>query len=287
MKIINGLAPGALKLRKRIGDISHEANTRLKWFDYYDGVGRNARKTCRHFGISPDTFYRWKKRYRPDDLKTLEERSRCPKRVRRPTWTTEIVQAILELREQYPRWGKDKLTVLLEGKGINVSVSMVGRIIRYLKNRGMLKEPIPNHVSTRKRCQKRPYATRKPKEYIAREPGDIVELDTLDIRPLPGVAIKHFTARDVTSRWDVIEASSRATASSATHFIGSVLERMPFRVKAIQVDGGSEFQSVFEEECCRLGIRLFVLPPRSPKLNGHVERAHRTCLLYTSDAADE
>jgi len=276
MKIINGLAPGALKLRKRIGDISHEANTRLKWFDYYDGVGRNARKTCRHFGISPDTFYRWKKRYRPDDLKTLEERSRCPKRVRRPTWTTEIVQAILELREQYPRWGKDKLTVLLEGKGINVSVSMVGRIIRYLKNRGVLKEPIPNHVSTRKRCQKRPYATRKPKEYIAREPGDIVELDTLDIRPLPGVAIKHFTARDVTSRWDVIEASSRATASSATHFIGSVLERMPFRVKAIQVDGGSEFQSVFEEECCRLGIRLFVLPPRSPKLNGHVERAHRT-----------
>jgi transposase InsO family protein len=51
---------------------------------------------------------------------------------------------------------------------------------------------------------------------------------------------------------------------------------MPFPVKAIQVDGGSEFQSVFEEACCRLGIRLFVLPPRSPKLNGHVERAHRT-----------
>ncbi len=26
----------------------------------------------------------------------------------------------------------------------------------------------------------------------------------------------------------------------------------------------------------RRGIRLFVLPPRSPKLNGHVERAQRT-----------
>ncbi len=276
MRIISGSVPGALSLRRRIGDVSKEAYNRLKWFDYYKSVGNNARKTCRHFGISPDTFYRWRKRYRPDNIKTLENHSSRPKRVRRPAWTPEIVQVVLELREQYPRWGKEKLAVLLEGKGIKVSVSMVGRIIRYLKNRGVLKEPIPNHISARKRCQNRPYAIRKPKEYTAWEPGDIVELDTLDIRPLPGVAIKHFTARDVISRWDVIEASRQATASSATHFIGSVLERMPFRVKAIQVDGGSEFQSVFEEECCRLGIRLFVLPPRSPKLNGHVERAHRT-----------
>jgi putative transposase len=32
----------------------------------------------------------------------------------------------------------------------------------------------------------------------------------------------------------------------------------------------------FEEACCALGIALFVLPPRSPKLNGHVERMQRT-----------
>lgn len=276
MKIINALAPGALTLGKLIGDISHEASTRLKWFDYYERVGRNARKTCRHFGISPDTFYRWKRRYRPDDLKTLEVRSRRPKRVRQPIWTTETAQAVLVLREEYPRWGKEKLAVLLKERGIKVSVSMVGRILKYLKDRGVLKEPLTNHISARKRAQKRPYAVRKPKEYLAREAGDIVEVDTLDVRPLPGVNIKHFTARDIISRWDVIEASSRATASSAAHFIASIIERMPFPVRAIQVDGGSEFQSVFEEECQRLGIRLFVLPARSPKLNGHVERAHRT-----------
>ena len=51
---------------------------------------------------------------------------------------------------------------------------------------------------------------------------------------------------------------------------------MPFPIKVIQVDGGSEFQDFFEEECQRRGIKLFVLPPRSPKLNGHVERAQRT-----------
>ena len=51
---------------------------------------------------------------------------------------------------------------------------------------------------------------------------------------------------------------------------------MPFPVRSIQVDGGSEFEALFEEECQRRGIKLFVLPLRSPKLNGSVERAHRT-----------
>ncbi|GAI35385.1 unnamed protein product, partial [marine sediment metagenome] len=51
---------------------------------------------------------------------------------------------------------------------------------------------------------------------------------------------------------------------------------MPFPIRAIQVDGGSEFQDAFERECQERGIKLFVLPPRSPKLNGHVERAQRT-----------
>ena len=38
----------------------------------------------------------------------------------------------------------------------------------------------------------------------------MVQVDTLDVRPLPGMALKHFTARDVVSRWDVVEAHSRA-----------------------------------------------------------------------------
>jgi transposase InsO family protein len=51
---------------------------------------------------------------------------------------------------------------------------------------------------------------------------------------------------------------------------------MPFRVKAIQVDGGSEFQAGFEQACKERKLLLFLLPPHSPKLNGHVERANRT-----------
>ena len=99
-----------------------------------------------------------------------------------------------------------------------------------------------------------------------------MQLDTLDIR----VLLKHFTAHDVISRWNTVSVYSRVTANTATGFLDTLEKRMPFPVKAIQVDGGSEFEAVFEEECQKRGIKLFVLPPRSPKLNGGVERAHRT-----------
>jgi putative transposase len=275
MKIKSGVVSGVSQLA-RIKELSREATRRLRWFDYYYCHGHNARLTCRHFGISPQTFYRWKRRYDPDHLGSLEDCSRRPRHVRQPTWTTEIAEAVLKLREEYPRWGKDKLVILLHEDGYKVSTSMVGRIIRHLKQRGVLKEPVPNHISARKRQRQRPYAVRKPREYVARGPGDIVQIDTLDVRPLPGVAFKHFTARDVVSRWDIIEVYNRATAQTAASFLEVVARRMPFPVRAVQVDGGSEFEALFEEECQRRGIRLFVLPPRSPKLNGHVERAHRT-----------
>jgi putative transposase len=276
MKLRSALVPGSITVGRRIGDVSHDANKRLRWFDYYYSHSRNARLTCRHFDITPDTFYKWKRRYRPSDLKTLEDHAHRPKRVRQPTWSVEQIQAVLKIREEHPRWGKEKLANLLTENGIKVSASMVGRIMRYLKDRGVLKEPLRQSISVRKKTRNRPYATRKPKEYMARLPGDIVQVDTMDVRPLPGVIIKHFSARDIISRWDVVEASSSATATSASRFIAAIIARMPFRVKAIQVDGGSEFQSIFEETCQQLGIRLFVLPPRSPKLNGHVERANRT-----------
>ena len=120
-----------------------------------------------------------------------------------------------ELRNKYPRWGKDKLIVLLKGQGFKTSVSTVGHIIVYLKRRGELVEPLRRAVSARRRI-KRPYAIRKPKDYEAVKPGDIVQIDTLDIRPLPWIILKQFTAGDTVSRWDVIEARTRATARRAS-----------------------------------------------------------------------
>jgi putative transposase len=108
------------------------------------------------------------------------------------------------------------------------------------------------------------------------QPDDRVEVDTKEIRMRRDAILKHFSARDVVSRWDVAQVHHRATSLAAARFLDTLLDRVPFPVKALQVDGGSEFAAEFEQACQQKELPLFVLPPKSPKLNGHVERSHRT-----------
>lgn len=275
MRIVSNVTGPMLRLaRQRTREISREANRRLDWFEH-DRRHHNVSFTCRHFGISRQTFYRWKRRYDPLNLQTLESRSSCPKRKRLPTWTTEQILAVKAMRERYPSWGKAKLRVLLAREGVFLSVSRVGRILTYLRRKRAL--PVPTRrISARKYHRLRPYAVRKPREYRPIAPGDLVQIDTLDIHPVPNKHFKQFTAHDVVSRYGVLELHERATARTATLALGAVLDRMPFPVRAIQIDGGSEFMADFEEACRDRGVQLFVLPPRSPKLNGCVERGNRT-----------
>ncbi len=276
MQIKSARVRGDKRLGRIGAELSREAKVRLAWMDFYERHEHNVAQTCRHFGISRQTFYRWWGRYDPGRLRSLESRSHRPKRLRTPAWTRELVLAVLHQREQHPRWGKDKLAVLLRQNGHEVSTSMVGRVLAHLKARGVLREPLGRAVSAHRRPWNRPYAVRKPKDYPVHEPGDLVQVDTLDLRPVPGVVLKQFTARDMVSRWDVLEVHTRATAPLAAKFLSTLQARLPFPLKAVQVDGGSEFAAAFEDACQQRGIRLFVLPPRSPKLNGCVERANRT-----------
>ncbi len=269
------IAKGFYRLSKNeTPELSQKELDRLRAMTIYRET-KEVELVCESFGISRATLYRWLKRWDPKDWDSLKEGSRRPRRVRRALWSWELVRAVKELREEYPRWGKDKIGVLVRDQGYEVSTSTVGRILRHLKQRGELKEPKRRQISVKRRSR-RPYGVRKPGDYIVEKPGDLVQVDTLDIRPFPWISLKQFTARDVVSRWDVIEARRRATATTAKEFIETLEQRMPFKVKALQVDGGSEFYSEFEEECQRKKIRLFILPPKSPKLNGCVERANRT-----------
>ncbi|MGH9499671.1 MAG: helix-turn-helix domain-containing protein [Terriglobales bacterium] len=260
----SGKPPRSARLATTGMELSRAAQVRLAWMDFYRRT-QNVALTCRHFGISRQTFYRWLKRYEPMDLSSLESGSHRPHRCRRPTWSFLLEGKVLTLRLQYPRWGKDKMVVLLRRQGLQVSASMVGRILWHLKRQGRLVEaPRSGVKGSRRALRVRPYAVRKPKQYAASRPGDLVEVDTMQVRPIPGMIFQQFTARDVISRWDVIQAHHRATAQSATDFLDTLAHRMPFPLRALQVDGGSEFAAEFEQACQQRGLHLFVLPPRSP-----------------------
>jgi transposase len=191
------LIPGSEYIRSlvRRGTISKEAARRLRWMDHYAEHG-NARLTCRYFGISPQTFYRWKNRYDPYDLTTLEEESRRPHRVRLRKTPGAVEKRVLELRDRYPRWGREKLAVLLEREGIRLSGSTVGRVMARLRKRGLLVEPenVRQAKLARRRRRKPRYVVRKPKGYRVEAPGDLVQVDTLQVWLVPKEVRFQFSA---------------------------------------------------------------------------------------------
>src|ERR1700690_2781416 len=129
MQIRPAKIPKARQLARMGPELSREAQLRLKWMSHYLRQGRNASFACRHFGISRQSFYRWWRRYDPQDLSTLEGRSHRPRRPRQATWNPKLGHGVLPLRRKFPRWAKDKLVVLLHQERLCVSPSMGGRIL--------------------------------------------------------------------------------------------------------------------------------------------------------------
>ena len=87
---------------------------RLEWMDWYKGHGENASLTCRHFGISRKTFYKWQKRYKLFGLKGLDDKSKAPKKVRQPEISQEQEKRVIKIRKEHIRYGKKKIKVLYE-----------------------------------------------------------------------------------------------------------------------------------------------------------------------------
>ena len=230
--------------------------------------GLIAADAARAVGHARASLYRWAKRPEPA--------SRRPKRVRAKTWTPALVRAVERLRLDFPMWGRAKLGPLVRAQGFTASDATVGRIIARLAERGVVQKvpDLRKRSHPRRWTPKRRFAVRLPKDLKSERPGHIVQLDTVFITLEPGKSIKHFTAYDPAAKWTVGQAFNRATAQSAARFLDKLIRDMPFTVNAIQVDGGSEFMAEFEEACETKAITLFVLPPKSPKLNGAVERCN-------------
>ncbi len=95
MHTVTALALWALGLAKLCAELSKTARQRLPWFDWRQRRGASVALTCRHFGINRQTFYRWNGRYNPLNLQSLEDLSRRPRRRRRPTYSPELVEAVM------------------------------------------------------------------------------------------------------------------------------------------------------------------------------------------------
>ena len=83
-----------------MGPDDRAVHRRLGWFRYVDEVTHNVAKTCRYFGISRRTCYRWYRRYGKLGEAGLRNGSSRPLHSPRAT-SAAIVEKILYLRRYY------------------------------------------------------------------------------------------------------------------------------------------------------------------------------------------
>jgi transposase InsO family protein len=225
---------------------------------------QNVARVCRRFGISRKSFYKWKRRHAEHGDAGLCDRPRTPQRSPRAT-AREVVSKILYLRQHY-HFGPGRIASYLHRfHRVTIAVSSVHRI---LTRHGMNRLPAN---------QKHQPHGRRWQRYEKPQPGHRLQLDVKFLERIPGTRrrLYQFTAIDDCTRIRVLKVYDACNQRTAILFIDEVIRRLPFRLHVVQTDNGAEFQSQFHWHLETLDIRHVYIRPRTPRLNGKVERSHR------------
>ena len=226
------------------------------WLQTYKTLG-SVSKAARRCGIPRSTLYRWLGRYRELGLGGLQDKSQRPKKLGKLKVTPELEKLIIYLRQKY-KFGPKRIAIqLIRNNDANLSVSTIWRILN------------KHNVPAIKKY-------RKHKDYLRYNrpiPGDRVQMDVTKVCQ----NCYQFTAIDDCTRLRVLRLYPNKKAESAVCFLSDVLDNFPFPIQRIQTDWGTEFfNDQFQEELMVHFIKFRPIKPRSPHLNGKVERSQKT-----------
>ena len=241
------------------------------------GAGCDEAVALEQLGISRRTLYRWQAALAARGQRGLAPKSTRPHRVRRRAYRAQDVKAVLDTRREYPFMGKARIHGMLRRRGVQLSVSTVGRILERALAAGAISRAsfCEGRVKPKRRRRFAKWARRWKYGSRARGVGELVQVDHMTYTA-DGRTLKEFRAVCPVSKFMVTRVYSRATAGNARRFLMDLVGTLPFPLRSLQVDGGSEFMAEFENTCERLGVPLHVLPPRRPQWNGVVERTNRS-----------
>jgi transposase InsO family protein len=245
--------------------LARMAKRRLAILRHAEEITGNVALTCRYYGISRQCFYTWKRRY---DARPGRAPGPLPPTQVSPNATrSEVVGKIIYLR-QHDHFGPAKIAMYLQRyHEVQISSSGVWRILKRLQL---------NRLPASQRHKRH---DRRWKRYEQAAAGHRVQLDVKFIQPLPGAPkakrYYQFTAIDDCTRLRVLRNYPQLNQKTAIQFLDNVLTRLPFRVEVIQTDNGPEFGASFHWHVLDRGAGHVYIKPRTPRLNGKVERSHR------------
>jgi transposase InsO family protein len=235
--------------------MDREIATRLRWIRMYFETG-NAGLVCARCGISRPTLRKWLSRYQDAGESGLQSLSRKPldspnRKVSEADRTT-----ILRLRKENKGARRIQNELRLHEQR-ELSLATIHKVLCAASVKPLIR--------SRKSV--------KPKRYSRPVPGDRVQMDTMKIAR----GVYQYTAIDDCSRFRVLAVYPRRNARNTLLFLDRVIEEMPFPIQRIQTDRGSEFfAEAVQRRLMTEHIKFRPIPPRSPHLNGKVERSQLT-----------
>ena len=217
--------------------------------------GLSARRFCVVADVPYSTFARWWARWRGEGKYALLDRPRRPRRC--PSSLQGRVLDVIRAAHRELGWGVRRVHAhLLKAGLIRCSLSSVYRVLS--------------------RCGALVRRPRKPKpvwiRYAKALPGERAQMD---LKYLPQERYQ-LTLVDDCSRFLAATVLERRTTAAVCRALPHLLKGLPFPLRCIQTDNGSEFGRDLTRLLLRLGIRHTHIRPRCPHLNGKVERVQRT-----------
>jgi transposase InsO family protein len=218
---------------------------------------RGVKPAARHFALSRVTIRQWRDRHDAGGLRGLMPR--YPTR-RRPRVAPAIIPLVKQARLEH-RFGADRTQIWLQRvHGISIAAQTIQRIFRDL---GLNR--LPN------RRKRRP---RQMRLFEKEQPGDSVQVDVKFVR-VNRQRYFQYTALDDCTRFRVLRLYRYLNHRSSVAFLRELREAMPFQIRKLQCDNGTEFPLDFALTVQAAGIRHRYITPRRPEQNGKVERSHR------------
>lgn len=236
-------------------------------------------------GIPERTIRSWKARFRKLGVDGLRDKSRAPKFVaNKKDRNGVLAAALVRLHQTEPGLTRVQTVVALLGED-SKDVATGSWVSRTRKRLGF----------TKKRKVK---INKHKKRYEIPTPG-FLQIDTKEIVKdgEPGEKLYQFTAIDECSRVRFLSGSLTKGAAAAAKFLEDTVkffETLGVKVVRAQTDNGTEFtlphneltlaayargetdEALFTQKCQEMGITHRLIKPRTPQLNGKVERSHRT-----------
>ena len=251
-------------------ELSDPAKFRKHVLNHYRRYGW--RSACDAFGVRKSTLYDWRKQYllsgkRPS---SLIPKSTRPHHTRTMTLKPELVGFIKTMRQEFDNLGRAKIKYFLDEFAAKQNLDSYGttKIGLIIKRRNY------NFGKRKLKRRARPLTSRvkrSPKETL---PG-YIEMDTLHLWVL---GRKHYfvTVLDVVTRFAWVKLAKGPSSRQTTFALKQFTEEYRYPIRVVQTDNGSEFLGEFDRYLEKLAIKHEFIYPRSPKINGFIERFNRT-----------